>query len=410
MSHKPLRGEQRLFWQLTLKGSSRLAAAAELGLSLHTAQRWFRQGGGVTPSYAHATTSGRYLSFAEREEIFAGVERGHSIRLIAKKLDREPSTVLRELRRNMRQQYRTRSRLEGRPGSHRTAPWDYRPSAAQRGADLRAARPKPALLATNQRLHDWVQAKLEERLSPEQISARLPVWFPEDAGMRVSTETIYQSIYVQGRGALRRELAVCLRTGRALRKPRRGERRGRIPGMVNISERPAEVEDRAVPGHWEGDLIVGKNGRSAIGTLVERSTRYLVLLHLPNGGSAAEVEKAMTAATQRLPETLWKTLTWDQGNEMRNHAQISVSTGLDIYFCDPASPWQRGSNENTNGLLRQYFPKGTDLKVHQPEYLEFVSAQMNTRPRKTLGWLNPAEALEQLLSAAPRQPSVASTN
>jgi len=180
--------------------------------------------------------------------------------------------------------------------------------------------------------------------------------------------------------------------------------------MVNISERPAEVEDRAVPGHWEGDLIVGKNGRSAIGTLVERSTRYLVLLHLPNGGSAAEVEKAMTAATQRLPETLWKTLTWDQGNEMRNHAQISVSTGLDIYFCDPASPWQRGSNENTNGLLRQYFPKGTDLKVHQPEYLEFVSAQMNTRPRKTLGWLNPAEALEQLLSAAPRQPSVASTN
>jgi IS30 family transposase len=172
--------------------------------------------------------------------------------------------------------------------------------------------------------------------------------------------------------------------------------------MVNISERPAEVEDRAVPGHWEGDLIMGKNGRSAIGTLVERSTRYLVLLHLPNGGSAAEVEKAMMAATQRLPETLWKTLTWDQGNEMRNHAQISVSTGLDIYFCDPASPWQRGSNENTNGLLRQYFPKGTDLKAHQPEYLEFVSAQMNTRPRKTLGWLNPSEALEQLLSAAPR--------
>ncbi len=410
MSRKPLRGQQLLFWRLTLEGRSRLAAATELGLSLHTAQRWFRQGGGVAPSSVHAKASGRYLSFGEREEIFAGVERGHSIRFIAKNLCREPSTVLRELRRNMRQQYRTRSRLEGRPGSHRSAPWDYRPSAAQRGADLRAARPKPALLATNQRLHDWVQAKLEERLSPQQISARLPVWFPEDAGMRVSPETIYQSIYVQGRGALRRELAVCLRTGRALRKPRRGERRGRIPGMVNISERPAEVEDRAVPGHWEGDLIMGKGGRSAIGTLVERSTRYLVLLHLPNGGSAGEVETAMTEATQRLPETLWKTLTWDQGNEMRNHAQISVATGLDIYFCDPASPWQRGSNENTNGLLRQYFPKGTDLKVHQPQYLEFVSAQMNTRPRKTLGWLNPAEALEQLLSAAPRQPSVASTS
>jgi len=247
-------------------------------------------------------------------------------------------------------------------------------------------------------------------MSPEQISARLPFWFPKDVEMRVSHETIYQSIYVQGKGALRRELAVCLRTGRALRKPRRGERRGRIPGMVNISERPAEVEDRAVPGHWEGDLIVGKNGRSAIGTLVERSTRYLILLHLPNGGSAAEVEKVMTTATQRLPETLWKTLTWDQGNEMRNHANISVSTGLDIYFCDPGSPWQRGSNENTNGLLRQYFPKGTDLKVHQPEYLEFVSAEMNTRPRKTLDWLNPAEALEQLLSGVPRQPSVASTD
>jgi IS30 family transposase len=412
MSRKPLRGKQVLFWRLTLEGGSRLAAATELGLSLHTAQRWFRQGGGVAPSNVHSKASGRYLSLGEREEIFAGVERGHSIRRIAKNLDREPSTVLRELRRNMRQQYRTRSRLEGRPGSHRTAPWDYRPSAAQRGADLRAARPKPALLATNQRLHDWVQAKLEELLSPEQISARLPVWFPEDAEMRVSPETIYQSIYVQGRGALRQELAVCLRTGRALRKPRRqsGERRGRIPGMVNISERPAEVEDRAVPGHWEGDLIIGKSGRSAIGTLVERSTRYLILLHLPDGGSAAEVEKAMAAATQRLPETLWKTLTWDQGHEMLNHAKISVSTGLDIYFCDPASPWQRGSNENTNGLLRQYFPKGSDLKVHQPEYLEFVSAQMNTRPRKTLGWLNPAEALEQLLSAAPGQPSVASTN
>jgi transposase, IS30 family len=410
MSRRPLREKQRLFWRLTLEGHSRQAAATEVSLSLHTAQRWFRQGGGVAPSYVHAITTGRYLSFGEREEVFAGIERGYSIRLIARNLKRAPSTVLRELRRNMRHQYRTRSRLEGRPGAHRTVPWDYRPSAAQRGADLRATRPKPALLATNRRLHDWVQAKLQKRLSPEQISAELPFWFPKDVEMRVSHETIYQSIYVQGRGALRRELAVCLRTGRALRKPKRGERRGRIPGMVSISERPAEVEDRAVPGHWEGDLIIGKNGRSAIGTLVERSTRYLVLLHLPNGGSAAEVELAMAAATKRLPETLWKTLTWDQGNEMRNHANISVATGLDIYFCDPGSPWQRGSNENTNGLLRQYFPKGTDLKVHQPEYLEFVSDEMNTRPRKTLGWLNPAQALQQLLSGAPSQPGVASTD
>jgi len=412
MSRRPLREKQRLFWRLVNEGCSRLATATELGLSQHTGQRWFRQGGGVAPSNVHAKASGRYLSFAEREEIFAGVECGNSIRLIAKSLHRAPSTVLRELRRNMRQQYRTRSRLEGRPGGHRTAPWDYRPSAAQRGADHRAARPKPALLATNQRLHDWVQTKLMKQLSREQISARLPFWFPKDMEMRVSHETIYQSIYVQGRGALRRELAVCLRTGRALPKPRRqsGERRGRIPGMVNISERPAEVEDRAVPGHWEGDLIIGKNGRSAIGTLVERSTRYLMLLHLPNGGSAAEVELAMAAATKRLPETLWKTLTWDQGHEMQNHAKISVATGLDIYFCDPGSPWQRGSNENTNGLLRQYFPKGTDLKVHQPEYLEFVAAEMNIRPRKTLGWLNPAEALEKLFSASPSQPSVTSTD
>ena len=409
---RPLREVQRQFWRLILEGRRRAAAATELGLGHRIGERWFSQGGGVTPSYVHAKASGWYLSLAEREEIFAGIERGHSIRFIAKNLDRSASTVLRELRRNMRQQYRTRSRLEGRPGSHRLRPWDYRPSAAQRRADYVAARPKPARLATNQRLHDWVQAKLEKRLSPEQIAAMLPLWFPQDAEMRVSHETIYKSIYVQGRGALRRELAVCLRTGRALRRPRRRsqERVKRIPGMVNISERPAEAADRAVPGHWEGDLIKGKKGKSAIGTLVERSTRYLMLLHLPNGGSAAEVELAMAAATKRLPQTLWKTLAWDQGMEMRNHAEISVSTGLEIYFCDPGAPWQRGSNENTNGLLRQYFPKGTDLNLHQAEYLDFVSDEMNTRPRKTLGWRNPAEALEQLLSASPSPSTVASTD
>ena len=268
-----------------------------------------------------------------------------------------------------------------------------------------------ARLARNQRLHDVVQAKLLEKLSPAQIAASLREEFPLEPEMWVSDEAIYQSIYVQGRGALRRELAVCLRTGRALRRPRRkaDERRGRIPGLVSISERPPEVEDRAVPGHWEGDLIKGKYGRSAIGTLVERSTRYLILLYLGNRLTAAAVEEAMIAATKQLPQTLWKTLTWDRGSEMSNHAKITVATGLEIYFCDPASPWQRGSNENTNGLLRQYFPKGTDLSGYHPEYLEFVSSQMNRRPRKTLGWATPAKALNRLLSEPLNPEGAAST-
>jgi IS30 family transposase len=341
----------------------------------------------------------------EREEILVGVERGESIRQIARRLGRAPSTVLRELRHNMRHQlYRSRSRLRANPvGGSRTQPWNYRPSHAQERAKRLASRPKTAKLATNTALGELVQAKLLKKLSPEQISRQLRKQFPDDAEMQVSHETIYQSIYVQGRGALRRELAVCLRTGRALRRPHRKseERRGRIPNMINISERDAKVEDRAVAGHWEGDLIQGAYGRSAIGTLVERKTRYLILLHLPNGQTAEEVEKAMIAATKRLPDTLWKSLTWDQGHEMTNHAKISVATNLEIYFCDPASPWQRGSNENTNGLLRQYFPKGTDLSVHSAEYLEFVSAEMNERPRKTLDWLEPREALAQLLSESP---------
>jgi IS30 family transposase len=308
--------------------------------------------------------------------------------------------------------YRGRSRLRANPvGRRRTRAWRYRPSVAHEKAKLRASRPKTAKLVENPVLRELVQAKLMKKLSPEQISRQLRKQFPDDPEMQVSHETIYQSIYVQGRGALRRELAVCLRTGRALRRPHRKsqERRGRIPNMINISERPAEVEDRAVPGHWEGDLIIGKHGRSAIGTLVERKTRYLILLHL-KGQTAEEVEKAMVAATKRLPETLWKSLTWDQGSEMRNHAKISIATNLEIYFCDPAKPWQRGSNENTNGLLRQYFPKGTDLSVHSPEHLEFVADEMNQRPRKTLDWLEPREVLAQLLSESPRQPTVATTD
>ena len=278
----------------------------------------------------------------------------------------------------------------------------YRAVPAQRRAEDRAVRPKVARLAGNPRLRAWVQDKLTERWSPEQISVMLAREFPGDLEMRVSHETICQSIYVQGRGALRRELAACLRTGRALRKPRRtvGERRGRIPGMVMISERPAEVADRAVPGHWEGDLILG-TASSAIGTLVERSTRFVLLLHLPGGHGAEAVAAAMAEAMAALPAQLRRSLTWDQGGpEMALHARIRTDTGLAVYFCDPHSPWQRGSNENTSGLLRQYFPKGTSLRAHGKEHLDAVAAQLNSRPRKTLGWKTPAQALDEFLAAA----------
>jgi transposase, IS30 family len=408
MGRQARRDVQRRFWLLVRAGHGREEAAAALGLGTRTGKRWFGQAGGVVPAFVQAQSSGRYLSMAEREEIHDRVARGVSIRGIARSLGRAPSTVLRELRRNMRHRYRTRSRLAGGPGSHRTLPWDFRPRLAQQRAETMAKRPKPAKLAVNAQLREEVQRRLNERLSPEQIAAELRREFPDSPEKWVSHEAIYQSIYVQGRGALRRELAVCLRTGRALRSPRRRRdrrRQQRIPGMVSISERPAEVQDRAVPGHWEGDLLMGKNSRSAIGTLVERSTRFLMLLHLADDHSPAAVQEAMITATQSLPRMLWKSLTWDQGQEMRNHAQVSVATGLEIYFCDPGKPWQRGSNENTNGLLRQYFPKGTDLSRHAPEHLEFVAAQMNRRPRKTLGWLNPAEALAQLLTGkAPPPP------
>jgi transposase, IS30 family len=397
----------RRFWLSIRAGAIREQAAVGLGYERATGIRWFGQAGGVVPAYVTAQSSGRFLSFAEREEIHAGVERGDSIRLIARRLGRAPSTVSHELRRNMQQRYRRRH-PRGRPIS---APWSYRPSHAQRRAEFMARRPKRAKLATHLELRQLVQTKLEENLSPRQISVELHQLFPDKPEMWVSHEAIYQSIYVQGRGALRRELAVHLRTGRALRKPRRkaNERRGRIPDMVNISQRPAEVEDRAVPGHWEGDLIMGKNGRSAIGTLVERSTRFVMLLHLPSSHSPLEVEKAIIGATQKLPGFIWKSLTWDQGPEMRNHLQVKVATGLQVYFCDPASPWQRGSNENTNGLLRQYFPKGTDLSQYDADHLDFVAAQMNRRPRETLGWLRPAEALGQLLSTASQSAGVATT-
>jgi IS30 family transposase len=344
---------------------------------------WFRQAGGVKGNGPRAA-GGRYLSVAEREEIAVGLAAGDSQAVIGERLGRSPSTISREVRRNSR----------GR-GS-------YRALAAQGQAQHRARRPKTAKLAGNAELRAWVAARLKRNWSPEQISMMLRREFPGRPEMQVSHETIYQSVYVQGRGALRRELASCLRTGRALRKPRRkdGERRGKIPGMVMISERPAEVADRAVPGHWEGDLIAGTRSRSAIGTLVERSTRFVLLLHLPSGHGAAQVAEAMTKAMAARPAQLRRSLTWDQGSEMTSHAQIAAATDLEVYFCDPHSPWQRGSNENTNGLLRQYFPKGTDLSVHSRERLDEVAAELNARPRKTLGWKTPAQALDEVLAAA----------
>ena len=339
--------------------------------------------------------SGRYLSFAEREEIALALAAGHSVRAIAARLGRAASTVSREIARN---------RGGGRG-------WRYRATTAQSRAEYLARRPKPAKLAVNEVLRQWVEEGLRARWSPAQIARRLRWDFPDDAGMWVSHETIYQSLYVQSRGALRRELRACLRTGRALRRPQRrpDRRRNRIPDMVMISDRPAEVADRAVPGHWEGDLIIGKDHKSAIGTLVERATRYVLLLHLPHGHSAAHVQQAMLATIATLPRHLWQSLTWDQGIEMANHRQITIATDMPIYFCDPASPWQRGSNENTNGLLRQYFPKGTDLAAHTADDLHHVAVELNGRPRMTLNWRTPAEVLNALLSNPHHQPGVATT-
>ena len=371
-------------------------AAASAGVSITVAWRWFRHVGGVMPQPFPAGTTpvgARRLSFQEREEISCRRAAGEGVRAIARALGRSPSTVSRELRRG------TVRRKSG-----------YRASVAQALADQSARRPKTRMLALDGRLREHVQNRLHAKDSPEQICRRLVLLFPDDPGMRVSHETIYRSLYVQGRGGLRRELVKCLRTGRALRKPRRTtERRGRIASMVNIAQRPPEALDRAVPGHWEGDLITGAENKSAIGTLVERSTGYVMLLHLPNSHGADDVQEAMVEAMSRLPQTLRRTLTWDQGQEMANHTAIAAATQLEIFFCNPHSPWQRATNENTNGLLRQYFPKSTDLSGYHRDYLEFVSAQLNNRPRKRLGWRTPAEALDQLLCDQDHPPGVALT-
>jgi len=319
------------------------------------------------------------LSLREREEIRGGLERGESYTAIARLIGRAASTVSREVAAN-----------GSRVG--------YQAWHAHQQAGTRARRPKRPKLA-HAALAVQVTAWLEEWWSPELIALRLRIAFPDDSMMWVSHETIYQSLFVQGRGELRRELYRCLRSGRARRRPRsRLETRGTIPDMVMISERPAEVADRAVPGHWEGDLISGASNRSAVGTLVERTTRYLLLLHLPDGRSAEQVNEAMKRALTMLPDTLRRTITWDQGKEMLRHAQFTVDSGIQVYFCDPHSPWQRGSNENTNGLLRQYLPKGTDLSVHGAEDLARIARSLNDRPRKTLGAMTPSEKLTELLA------------
>jgi IS30 family transposase len=440
------RENRRRFWAAIALGRSSEAAGLELGVSQAVGARWFREAGGMPPKILAPSSkppSERYLSFAEREEIALLRAQGCGVRETARRLGRDASTISRELRRN------TATRSGG---------LEYRATTAQWHAERAARRPKPAKLAVNATLRKYVQDRLAGEVaglggaavrgpvvpwkgrrhgrrqhrrwgkawSPEQIARRLRHDFPGDETMRISHEAIYQALYVQGRGALRRELTACLRTGRALRVPRarsRGRGKSHVTPEVMISERPAEVADRAVPGHWEGDLILGL-GSSAIGTLVERTTRFTLLLHLPHmpghgegdrvkngpalaGHGAEAVRDAITCTIRTLPQQLRRSLTWDQGAELSQHAQLRIDTGVQVYFCDPHSPWQRGTNENTNGLLRQYFPKGTDLSAHSAAALAAVAATLNSRPRKTLGWRTPAEAFDALLRSA--QAGVATT-
>ncbi len=426
------REEQRRFWKAIARGLSSEDAAVSCGVSAPVGGRWFRESGGM-PSISVAPRSACYLSFAEREEIAILSAQGAGVRDIAGRLRRAPSTVSRELHRN---------------AATRSGGLEYRASTAQWHSDRRARRPKTAKLAANDRLRIYVQDRLAGTVmaedgtpvlgprvgswggrrhgrrqdrhwatawSPQQIARRLRLEYPDDASMRVSHEAIYQALYIQGRGALRRDLTACLRTGRALRVPRARRRsRGKafVGPAIMISERPAEAADRAVPGHWEGDLIIGL-GSSAIGTLVERTTRFTMLLHLPRmaergrrrvrngpalaGHGAEAVRDVITSTIATLPDQLRRSLTWDQGAEMAQHAQLRIDTGLQVFFCDPRSPWQRGTNENTNGLLRQYFPKGTDLSRYNARDSAAVAATLNRRPRKTLSWRTPSEAFNELL-------------
>jgi IS30 family transposase len=406
----------RAFWDQVRFIGNPFDAAVAVGVSRSAGWKWFSDAGGVKPCVSKPKTDGPRprLTLSERVEIQVGVGRDESLRSIGRRLGRPASTIKRELDNNVENRYdgrksgyRRKAAFGARQsGSSSTVRYDA--LAAERSAARRARRPKDRKFVDDT-LHDEVQTRLQQRHSPQQIAVRLRRDFPDDPEVWVSHEAIYQAIYVQGRGSLRRELHQCLRTKRAIRRPTHqpGTRRGRIPDMVNISQRPAEVADRAVPGHWEGDLILGSTkSASAIGTLVERSTRFVMLLHLPDNHGALAVQNAIVEKMTELPQHLRRSLTWDQGSELANHLAIAAATDLDIYFCDPHSPWQRGSNENTNGLLRQYFPKGTDLSIYPSHYLDYVAAELNGRPRKTLAWKTPAEALNELLS---NPPTVAST-
>lgn len=432
------------FWAEIAKGNKTDDASVAAGVSSPVGYRWFRHAGGVNPCISPAV-SGRYLSFSEREDIALYRAQGVGVREIARRVGRSPSTISRELRRN---------------ASTRTFRLEYKASIAQWHAERRARRPKTAKMVTNDRLREYVQDRLSGRVhsadgvvlgpdgptwqgknkphrgdrrwvqgwSPEQISNRLKVEFAHDETMRISHEAIYQALYVESRGALKRELVACLRSGRALRIPRK--RVGRrswdhVTDDVLISERPAEVEDRAVPGHWEGDLVIGLK-RSAIGTLVERMTRFTMLIHLPRepgygeqprtkngpalaGYGAVTMKNRLAASMTTLPEQLRRSLTWDRGKELSAHAAFTVETAIPVYFADPKSPWQRGTNENTNGLLRQYFPKGTDMTRWSAEEIEAVAATLNSRPRKVLGWKTPAEAFDEHVRSL-QQTGVATTD
>jgi IS30 family transposase len=434
---------EREFWRLIALGRRTEDAALEVGVSWPVGSRWFRHAGGMPP-LSLAEPTGRYVSFQEREELALLKAQGLGVRAIARELQRDPGTISRELRRN---------------AATRGGKYEYRATVAQWKAQTAARRPKPAKLVTNPRLSQYVQTRLSGQLqrpdgslavgpstrwkglnkphrddrrwatawSPEQISRRLVVDFPDDAEMRISHEAIYQALYIEGRGALKRELVACLRTGRALRKPRersRNKAQGHVTADVVLSERPAEAEDRAVPGHWEGDLIIGLN-RSAIGTVVERTSRYTMLVHLPRlqgygtvppvkngpalgGYGAIAMKNALTTTMSEMPAELLRSLTWDRGKELSAHAQFKIDTGIAVYFADPHCPWQRGTNENTNGLLRQYFPKGTDLSRWSLPDLLAVQAAINSRPRKVLHWRTPAEVLDEQLRSL-QQAGVATT-
>jgi IS30 family transposase len=374
---RPLSGatvrEVRRLWALAVPVGK---IAERVGCSRKSVQRVV-QG---QPGWLEWARSERYLARWEREEIRAGIAAGLSLRQVARRIGRSPSTVSREV---------------ARSGGRRR----YRGWRAEQIAWQRARRPKRRRLELEPRLAAKVEELLQLACSPQQVSARLRVEFPHDPQMRISPETIYQALYLQGRGGLRKELAAALRSGRARRLPR-GHPRGRhdrIKGIVPISERPAEADDRAVPGHWEGDLLLGKDSKSQIATLVERSTRFVLLVELRQGRTADVVAEALADKITTLPDALRRSLTWDRGTEMAGHAQFTIASGIPVYFCDPHSPWQRGSNENTNGLLRQYFPKGTSLRRYTQADLDHVADRLNQRPRQTLGWKTPSEALNDAL-------------